>query len=155
MRNKKKEITDINVINNILNQANICRIALSHDNKPYIVPVNFAYKDNTIYIHSAKNGQKIEMIQKNNVVCFEVDIESEVLLTSNPCDCTTKYQSVIGYGKALLIDDKGKKQEALDIIVNKYYKKTDGKSFEYRDNCLNRTRIIKIEIESMSGKKSG
>lgn len=155
MRNKKKEIKNIKDIEAILNIADVCRLGLSYKDKPYIVPVNFAYRNNELFIHSAKVGKKIEMIEKNNGVCFEVDIESEVLLPSDPSDCTTKYKSVIGYGRAFLIDDSDTKQKALDMLINKYYKTKENRTFEYPKRKIDATRIIKIEIDEMSGKKSG
>ncbi len=155
MRRKEKEIKDKEAIEEILKKADVCRMALSYKDKPYIVPVNFVYKDSAIFIHSAKKGKKLDVIRKNNKVCFEVDIESEIVLSSNPCNCTTKYQSVIGYGKAFILDKKEEIKLALDILVGKYYEDKSNKEFEYKKGCIENTNIIKIEVESISGKKSG
>lgn len=64
MRRSDKEIKDKSTIESILNEAQVCRIALCNDNKPYIVPMNFGFKDNYIYIHSACEGHKIDIIKK-------------------------------------------------------------------------------------------
>ena len=136
----------------IIRRAPVCRIGLSEDNIPYVVPLNFGYKDNFLYFHSAKEGKKIDMIRKNNHICFEVDIEHEPVQGEDPCDWSMKYRSVIGFGKAFLVEDHGEKRRALDIISEHY---TGKQSFEYPENSVNNLAIIKVKIESMTGKKSG
>lgn len=158
MRRSDKEITDPNTIQRILNGAEICRIALSDGEKPYIVPMNFGYKDNTLYLHSADEGYKIDILKVNNNICFQMDIKTEMVSSDNPCNWGMKYLSVIGSGKAHLIDDLPGKKEAFDIIMAKYSLKSDesdGKLFEYSDDALNKVLMIKVEVEEITGKKSG
>jgi len=152
MRRKDKEIKDKKEIELIINKANVCRIALSDNNMPYIVPVNFGYKDNSLYIHSATEGKKIEIIKKNNDICFEIDIAHEILQGKSACHTTMKYYSVIGYGKAYLIDDSEEKIKALNIIIEHYLPEIP---HEYSEKFLKKIVIIKVEIDNMTGKKSG
>lgn len=152
MRKKEKEIKDKSVIESIIKRATVCRIALSEDNVPYIVPLNFGYKDNFLYFHSAKEGRKIDMIRKNKDVCFEIDIDSELIEAEHPCDWSTKYYSIIGFGEAFLVEDLEEKREALDIIMEHYSGKS---SFEYPEKIINSLTVIKVRIERMTGKKSG
>jgi len=152
MRRKDKEIKDKKEIELIINKANVCRIALSDNNMPYIVPVNFGYKDNCLYIHSATEGKKIEIIKKNNDICFEIDIAHEILQGKSACHTTMKYYSVIGYGKAYLIDDSEEKIKALNIIIEHYLPEIP---HEYSEKFLKKIVIIKVEIDNMTGKKSG
>jgi len=55
MRRDDKEIKDFDVIQAILQEAPVCRIAMSHDDVPYIVPMNFAYHDNALYLREKKH----------------------------------------------------------------------------------------------------
>ena len=152
MRRKDKEIKDKKEIELIINKANVCRIGLSDNNNPYIVPVNFGYKDNCLFIHSASEGKKIDIIKKNNNVCFEMDIDHEILLGKPVCHTTSKYCSVIGFGKAYIIDDFDEKIKALNIILEHYFPDVP---HEYSDKFLKKIVIIKIEIGKMTGKNSG
>ena len=152
MRRKDKELTDKKEIESIINKANVCRIGLSDNNNPYIVPVNFGYKDNCLYIHSAAEGKKINIIKKNNNVCFEMDINHDILQGKSACHTTTKYYSVIGYGKAYFIDDSDKKTKVLNNIMDHYLPDVPHK---YSDKFLKKIVIIKVEINTMTGKKSG
>ena len=53
MRRIDKEISDIKTIELILKEADHCVIALSDNNSPYIVPMNFGYQDHNLYLHSS------------------------------------------------------------------------------------------------------
>lgn len=152
MRRKDKEIKDFKLIRKILKKADVCRIALVDGEKPYIVPMNFAYKENILYLHSATEGRKIGILKKNNQICFQMDIKTELVTSEIPCNSGMKYLSVIGYGKAHLIDDLTEKREALDIIIGKYSLDT---CYEYSQEALEKVLVIKISIENITGKKSG
>jgi len=151
MRRKDKEIKDKNVIESIIKRATVCRIALSESNVPYIVPLSFGYKDNCLYFHSAPQGRKIDIIKQNNNVSFELDIDCELVKKQeDPCSWSMKYSSVIGFGKAFFIEDSAEKRKALNIIVGHY----SDNSYEYPVNEINKVAIIKLEIDSMTGKRS-
>ena len=76
MRRIDKEINDIQSIELILQEADHCVIALSENNSPYLVPMNFGFKDNILYLHSSPEGKKIEILKVNNKVSFGVQIKT-------------------------------------------------------------------------------
>jgi nitroimidazol reductase NimA-like FMN-containing flavoprotein (pyridoxamine 5'-phosphate oxidase superfamily) len=115
-----------------------------------VVPLCFGYEDNALYFHCAGQGRKLDILRKNNNVCVEVDIDQEVIKADEACDCGMKYKSVIGFGKAVFIEDIESKRKALDVIMQQYSEK----SFEYPEEAINNTVVIKVEIESMTGKQS-
>jgi nitroimidazol reductase NimA-like FMN-containing flavoprotein (pyridoxamine 5'-phosphate oxidase superfamily) len=158
MRRSDKEIKDPELIQEILNQSEVCRIALCNDGKPYIVPMNFSYQEQTLYLHSATQGRKIDILRKNNNLCFQVDIETGLVTSKIPCNWGMRYLSVIGSGKAHFLHELADKKEALDLIMNKYSPGTSShpeKTFQYSDEALNSVIVIKVEIEEITGKKSG
>jgi len=150
MRRSEKEIKERDEIEDIIRRAEICRIAFSVDDQPYIVPVNFGYNNNCLFIHSAREGKKIDMIKRNSRVSFEMEIDTSVIIEDTACDCRTKYRSVIGTGRAYLIDDPQGKREGLDILMAHY----SDKPYKYPDNRIAGMLIIKIEIDSLTGKKA-
>ncbi len=153
MRRKDKEITDRGKMEEILHKALVCRIALSENNMPYIVPVNYGYAENTLYFHSTPEGKKIQMLRSNNNVYFEVDVDARLIKdASSPCSGTMQYRSVMGKGKAFFIDDAAEKKKVLDIIMNHYL---EGTEFEYEEKSFKKVLLIKIEISEMTGKISG
>ena len=120
MRRKDKEITDKKEIEEIVKRATICRVGLSVRGKPYVFPVNYGYQTDCLYFHSAKDGQKIEMMKENSSVCFQMDTDVEILPADIACDWSIRYRSVIGFGKAELLDSPDEKKHALKTIMSQY-----------------------------------
>ena len=150
MRRKEKEITDIKEIESIIQKSQVCRLALADEGLPYIVPLCFGYKNKILYFHSAKEGQKIDILRRNRQVCFEFDIDARVRSGKTACAWGMGYKSVIGYGTASLVEDPEEKQKALDIIMRQY---SEGE-FEYSAKNLAEMLVIKVDISAMTGKKS-
>ena len=151
MRRKDKEISDESAIKSIIEKTNVCRLGMVNGNKPYIVPLCFGYHDNVLYFHGTLKGQKIDLIRKNPNVCFEFDLITEPIESENACDWSMKYQSVIGFGKAVFIESSDEKRKALSVIMAQY----SDRLFKFPENMLKATAVIKVEIESMTGKQSG
>ena len=150
MRKKEKEITEVSAIEAIIKKSLVCRLALSDGNFPYIVPLCFGYRDRVLYFHGSLKGKKIDIIRKNQNICFEFDINTEIVKAEDACHWSMKYQSVIGFGKAVLLEDLDEKRKALNIIMSQYSNRT----FQFNDATLKGTVVIKTEIESMTGKQS-
>jgi nitroimidazol reductase NimA-like FMN-containing flavoprotein (pyridoxamine 5'-phosphate oxidase superfamily) len=152
MRRQEKEILDKDIIERILKESDICRIAMIDGSEPYIVPLNYGYVDGVIYIHSAPEGRKISILSANNRVCFEIEYAQKVVKKKEPCNWTTKYRSVIGYGNIEIVSDTENKKKGLNIIMRKYGYK--GKS-DYNEGLLNWVILLKLKIEKVTGKQSG
>jgi len=152
MRRSDKEIADKAEIESILLKCNICRLGLLKNGKPHIIPVNYGYSENALYIHSSDKGEKIELIRSNNNVCFEIEYMPELVKAEIACDWTTRFKSIIGAGKIDIINDEKGKIKGLDILM-----KSNGydKEATYKAGLLARMVILKLKIESLTAKKSG
>ena len=117
MRKANQEITDKLIIEEILKQAKICRLAMIDNGLPYILPFNFGYRENCIYIHSAPAGKKIDLLRENPLVCFEVEEKTEIITDEVACKWSTMYRSVVGYGNVEIITDFNEKTKGLEIIM--------------------------------------
>ncbi len=151
MRRKDKAISDASEINAILEKATVCRLGMVDGDRPYVVPLSFGYQDNTLYFHGALKGRKMDILKENQNVCVEFDIAVEALKDADACNWSMKYQSVIGFGKASFVDGLELKRQALGIIMEQY----SDKPFEFPENKVNATAVIKVEMEKITGKQSG
>ena len=156
LRRKEKEIRNKDEIEAMLRNGEVCRIGLCDGNIPYVIPINYAYHDGCLYFHSASEGKKIDIIRKNNIVCFELDIMHQLVKTDVSCHWGVKYESVIGFGKAFFVEANDEKAKTLDLIMRHYDKENSGqeKSYEYNEAMVKRVTIIKIEISEMTGKRA-
>ncbi|NQU51515.1 MAG: pyridoxamine 5'-phosphate oxidase family protein [Bacteroidetes bacterium] len=150
MRRTERKIEDENIINKILSESIVCRIGLFDEEYPYVIPLNYGYKNNALYIHCAGEGKKIDLIRKNNKACFEIEESYQILEDEVSCNWTTKYRSVIGTGDIEIITDFDEKGKGLDVIMNQHGKMEN----TYSDKLVNRVVILKLNITSVSGKQS-
>jgi nitroimidazol reductase NimA-like FMN-containing flavoprotein (pyridoxamine 5'-phosphate oxidase superfamily) len=118
---------------------------------PYIVPVCFGHADGCIYFHCAAEGKKIDIIRENNNVCFEVEVDVELVPGDSACRYTMKFKSVIGFGKAHIVEDPGEKKKGLDIIMEHY---SGSSHHEYAEQGFRLATIVRIDIDTMTGKWS-
>lgn len=100
MRRKDKEIKDRAAIESIIRCSKVCRLTMADGNLPYRIPLSFVYKNNTLYFHSANQGKKLDILKKNNQVCFEFDIDPKPIKADTGCEWEMKYKSVIGFERA-------------------------------------------------------
>jgi nitroimidazol reductase NimA-like FMN-containing flavoprotein (pyridoxamine 5'-phosphate oxidase superfamily) len=152
MRRKDKEITDPELFEAIIAKADVCRIALFDGSTPYIIPLNFGYSGNCLYFHTARSGKKLDILRRNNRICFEIESGLEIVKAEKACDWTMKYYSIIGYGRAEIIEAAQSKVYGLNVIMQKY---SGQSAWDYPAEMLERIVIIKLPIEEMTGKKSG
>lgn len=151
MRRKDREITDIGEIEDIIKKAIVCRIGLTDGNEPYVVPVCFGYERGALYFHGAGVGRKINMLKKNNRVCFEIDGDVAVRSAEKACKFSLKYRSVIGTGRAYILEKAEEKARSLNVIMKHYA----GRDFIFTKSDLDSALVWKVEIESLTGKKAG
>jgi nitroimidazol reductase NimA-like FMN-containing flavoprotein (pyridoxamine 5'-phosphate oxidase superfamily) len=150
MRRQEKEIKDPDELEDILKRGQLCRIAMVDDGIPYLVPMNYGYKNGCLYLHSAKEGRKVEILRRNNLVCFQIDVDYELEPKKDTCDWPMRYKSVIGWGRVHFIQENEEKLEALNNLLGHY---TDAR-YEVPKGQLGKTAILRIEIDHMTGKRS-
>ena len=154
MRRKDREIVDEKVMISIIEKAIICRVAMCWQDEPYMIPMNFGYQDNYIYLHSAREGRKLDILRNNNKVCIEFDADVELVQSQKACNTEMKYKSVLAFGKAVILKDIVEKKKALDIIMHHYYNHDSLFAFHYPEDALEKIIIIKVRVEGMTGKES-
>ena len=151
MRREDREITDRATMDAILQRGNLMHLALCDQNVPFLVPVFYAYDGTALYFHSAKRGSKIEILKRNNRVCFEISEALGVIPSDQACNFEARHQTVIGHGLASFIEDQTAKIEVLDRIVAQF----TSTAFTYPEANLRATAVIRIDISSLKGKRHG
>lgn len=152
MRRKDRQLNDAAEIREIIIKADVCRIAMADNNIPYIVTMNFGYsdEDRCFYFHCAREGRKLEMIKNNNFVCFELDTDHEIYEGEYGCDWGMKFSSIVGYGRISIVENRELRIKALDSIMLHYSGKA---SLSYDETVFERTTILKLDIEEITGKR--
>lgn len=147
MRRIKQQLS-IDECKEILKSSKRAVLSMSGDyGYPYGVPVDYYYDENddAIYIHSAKEGHKIDALKKCEKISFTTWKEKSKI------EFGFEVLSVIVFGKVIFVDDKKEIERRLWDIGNKYHKNDEFNKSEINRN-LNKVQIIKIMIEHMTGK---
>ena len=151
MRKSRQEITDREILEEILKSQVVCRLAMVDGTRPYIIPVNYGYREGCLYIHSAPEGTKMDLLRQNPEICFEVEDSAEITKGDRACDWSTRYRSVIGYGSVEILFDLASKQHGLEILMAQHG--APGlKEFEPKN--MKAMVILKLTIRTMTGKQS-
>ena len=148
MRRKDREIKDPESIASIIRRSTVCRLAMSDNNQPYVIPMSFGYKDGAVYFHCAPEGRKVEILRKNPRVCIEFDVDCRLKTGDGACNWGFYYQSAIAFGVAAFIEDPTEKQAALDIIMRQY----SDEAFTYPESALAKIVVIRVGVTELTGK---
>ncbi len=152
------EIKSKEKIIEFLNQQETGRVcSIDKDGFPQIIPMNFVYANNAIYMHSHPRGEKLENMTKNQKVGFEVDQSLEFLPSyfSSPTDASqadTLYISVVIKGKAILVSDPKEKTLALNELMKKYQPEGGYEKMSPDMEVVKEVAIIKVIPVTMRGK---
>lgn len=153
MRRKDREVSNINDIIDIIGRCEVCRLAFFDEEYPYIVPLNFghSYDGTTLefYFHGANAGKKLELLNENNKVGFELDCSLKLIANEDACEYSMEYESVCGNGTVILLDES-EKAFALQQLMKQYVK---DKEFQFNEKVLNSVAVFKLVVNSISGKR--
>ena len=150
MRRSEKEVTDRAEIDAVIRSCRVCRLGLSDDGQPYVVPLSFGYDGEALYFHSATEGRKLDILRKSNRVCVESDILEGLEEADEACAWGIRYRSVIGTGSATILEDTEEKKKAFTVLMSQY----SDRDYSFPDKTVARTTVVKIVFHSLTGKQS-
>ena len=152
MTKRELQITDEAQILEILDKAKVLHLGLCVDNEPYVVPMNYGYimegGKPVLYLHSAVQGKKLDMIRANPNVFFEMDCDRMPFEGEKPCQYGLVYSSVMGRGTASIVEDVEEKKKAMSLLM----KTQTRKDFEFNDRLVSIVAVIRIDAAEYTAK---
>ena len=146
------EIKDSVIINSVLDRVEYGTLALSIDNVPYAVPVNFVRIEDTIYFHGALSNKKMKILDQNPRVSFSV-VEEYALIASFfssteglACPATQFFKSVSIEGNVEIVEARDEKAMMFEALMQKLQPEGGYKPFsdEAYDKAIKSTVVMKI-----------
>ncbi|WP_303722518.1 pyridoxamine 5'-phosphate oxidase family protein [Malonomonas rubra] len=150
MRRHDREISELQQLEEILKQGRELNLAMLDGDQPYVLPLNYGYADGCLYIHCANQGQKLDCLSVNPQVSFCVSEVVQRVTGGTACEWNTRFRSVVGRGRAEIIDDREGKIAGYDVIMRHFGGQVGG----YKEKHLEASLVIRIRIDSMTGKQS-
>ena len=152
MTRRELEITDQEKITEILEKSKIIHIGLVDEGMPYVVPMNYGYvfRDRalTFYVHGALKGYKLDVIRKNPLCCFEMECDVTPFEGKVACKYGTSYYSLMGRGKAVIVEEPEEKMEGLSILM----RTQTGKDFVFNEKLVSVVSVIRIDVTEYTAK---
>lgn len=155
IRRTDRAIGDDAEIADLLRQADICRIATSVNDQPFISANTFWYDGERIFFHTATKGRTLTNIGQNPRVCLEVDWVGRWLPAPTALEFSVEYTGVVVFGRARLLEDNVEKERALQGLLDKYFPdlKPDVDYRSITPKELKVTAVFAVDIETWSGKR--
>lgn len=153
MRRQDRRITDPAMICAVLDKCRTLHLGLVEDGRAYIVPLNYGWTEEngryTLYAHSAAEGRKIDLIRGGADVGFEMETGVEYFDAETACGWGNRYESIIGEGRATLLETPEEKRQALAAIMAHYSARRD---YTFEDAMVNLVQVIQIDVTALSCK---
>ena len=153
MRRKDREVTDPQEIARIVDTAKILHLGLFDEDYPYVVPLHYGYEwcDGRLflYLHSAREGHKLDLIACNPHVTAEIECDVELVSGGDvACSYGSTYASVIARGTAALVDDPHEKAHALELLMQHQ----TGRTFTFNERMTSAVAVVRISVDSLTAK---
>lgn len=152
MTRRERQVTDLNEIIKILDKCKFLHLGLVDGDEPYVVPMNYGYtmedEKLTIYLHGATAGRKLDLMRANPKVFFEMDCDVTMFEGVKPCQYGNIYSSIMGRGRAQIVEDVEEKKKGLSILM----KTQTGKDFTFDDRLVSAVSVIRIEVLEYTAK---
>jgi nitroimidazol reductase NimA-like FMN-containing flavoprotein (pyridoxamine 5'-phosphate oxidase superfamily) len=155
MRRSDREITDVGQKIAVIAKNKVCRLGLSRNNYPYVVPLNYGYTFDggvlVFYFHGALDGKKMAIIKENANACVEIDCDGGLIEGETPCAYGYKFKSVIGFGKIVMMTSTEDKAFGLNNIMRHQTDKET--AYTFPEAMLSRVAVYKMVVEEFTGKQ--
>ena len=142
----REVLTDQNLIDDVLGRAEIIYLAVCDDNGPHCVPVNFASQGRCIYLHSGVKGRKMDALRQDGRVSFSTCVDLKLISADQACDHGYCFKSVVGAGRATVLEDESDRRHALGVITRKYA----GQDLPVDEKTLRCTVVARIDIQTLT-----
>ena len=150
---REREVTDLQEILGILDKSLVVHVAMVDGDEPYLVPMNYGYtmEDGklTLYLHGAIKGRKIDVLRANPKVFFSMECDVESFDGPVACRYGMVYSSLMGAGKAEILEDVEEKKAGLSILM----KTQTGKDVVFDDRMVSIVHVIRIDVDYYTAKK--
>lgn len=138
----------------IIRKCPYCMVGITDtEGNPYVLPMNFAYQDGVVYLHSGPGGSKVEMATRHPQVCITFCEGHELVYMHKQvaCSYSMKSRSVICRGKVRFIEEMEEKRKALALLMKQY---TENEC-RYAEPTVRNVKIWEVKVEKMSCRSFG
>lgn len=143
---------DREAIYRILDEALLCHVGFVEKRQPFVIPINFARVNDTVYLHGAKASRLLKHVEAGHPICVETTIVDGLVLARSVFHHSVNYRSVVLFGKGRPVTDEAEKLAALEAVTEHLIPGRWRDARRPSRKELNATRVVAIKIEEASAK---
>jgi len=151
---RARVITEQKEFAEIIRRCQYCHLAMTDaEGKPYVIPMNFGFKDNVIYLHGRQHGKKIDILKLHPDVCINFSTDHLLRYQDEQvaCSWSMKFRSVLCYGKAEFLDEPEEKIAAMQVVMAHY----SGGEFKFNPPSIREVCVWKVNVLKYEGRTYG
>jgi len=151
---RARAITEKKEFVEIIQRCQWCHLAMSDlEGKPYVIPMNFGFKEDVIYLHGAQHGKKIDILRQHPAVCINFTADHLLRYQNEEvaCSWSMKYRSVLCYGEVEFITSPEEKIAAFHIIMAHYA----DREFKFNPPSIREVNVWKVNVLKLEGRAYG
>ncbi len=150
---RNREITKIQELIMIIDETQVCCVAMCRSDQPYLVPMNFARDESYVYLHCDNKGEKLDILAENPRVCINFNSGNELFYRHEEVACSwgMKYKSVNLNGVIETVSDYSDKYRIMKLFMVKYA----GRDFEFSEPAIRNVKVLRVALGGLTGKKYG
>ena len=141
-----------------LSRVEFGTLATALGEQPFLVTRNYAYDEaaHAIYMHGAKKGRTYESALNTPRICFSISEAGRLLPGKRASNLVTEFSGVVLFGRLQVVEDAVEARHGLQLLCDKYFPhlKPGVDYVPTTDSDLKVTAVLRIDIESWSGKES-
>ena len=149
-----KIIEDKEVINSVIDSAEMCHLGMGEGGMMSISPMFYGATDDALYLYTYENSSKIDLIKEYDKVAFSIETPIIFEFTDEELGSDIECVSVQGKGKPVLLEDPKEKCDGL-MIIKKHYLSKEKDCTRMPEKELAKIKVIKVEIKSIECKMYG
>ena len=140
-------------IDEILKSCKICYVAVSLNDVPYNLPMNFALDNDVVLLHSGQSGRMWETLKKNPKVCINWTTGDELAWQDVRVGCSYRMisKSVVVEGTIEFVEEYEEKERCLHVLMAQY----SDRAFKFNPPAVKNVGIMKVRIDKISAREFG
>ncbi|RUT73128.1 pyridoxamine 5'-phosphate oxidase family protein [Ancylomarina longa] len=141
-------------IEEIIQSCDICFVGvIDTEGKPYVVPMNFGFKEDYVYLHGTNFGKLIDSLKINPEVCITFCTPPELAYQDAHMACSyrMKGKSVVSRGRIEFINEIEQKVDALNILMGNY----TNRAFKYSAPAVQNVEVYQMKVKEITAKEFG
>ncbi|MBR9922455.1 MAG: pyridoxamine 5'-phosphate oxidase family protein [Bacteroidetes bacterium] len=143
---------DKETIYGILDKEYICHVGFIHQNHPVVIPTLYGRLDDTLFLHGSIASRMMKALESGVDVSISITRVNGLVLARSAFHHSMNYESVVLFGKAVLVKDEAAKLAGLKAISDQVLKGRWEEARLPNEEEMKATSLVSLPLKEASAK---